>query len=46
MAVVGPAQPVAVAVITEVPVHAGSYVTAPFAVLIVLPAVILAASRL
>jgi hypothetical protein len=46
LAVVGPLQPVAVAVITEVPVHPAVYVTAPVAVLIVLPPAMLAASRL
>ena len=37
VAVVGPLQPVAVAVIVEVPIHVATYVTAPVAALIVLP---------
>ena len=46
VAVLGPPQPVAVAVIIEVPVQPTTKVTAPLVVLIVLPPVKLAASRL
>ena len=42
--VVGPLHPVAVAVITDVPLQLPEYVTAPVAVLIVLPAAKLVAS--
>ena len=42
--VAGPLQPVALAVINEVPDHPAAYVTAPVAELIVLPPAILTAS--
>ena len=46
VAEVGPLQPCAVAVITDVPDHAASKVTSPVAAFIELPPVMLAASRL
>src|SRR5688572_10928041 len=46
VAVFVPSQPVALTVITEVPLHAAVYVTAPVEALIVLPAARLVASRL
>ena len=44
-AVLGPLQPSALAVIVDVPVHPAAKVTAPVEALIVLPPVILAASK-
>jgi hypothetical protein len=46
VAVLGPLQPAALAVITVVPLQVDAYVTSPVDALIELPPVILAASRL
>src|SRR5438128_1994028 len=46
VAVLGPLQPAAMAVITVAPLHEALYVTSPVLASIVLPAAILAASKL
>ena len=46
VAVFGPPQPAALVVIVEVPLHPVEYVTIPVLALMILPAAMLAASRL
>jgi hypothetical protein len=46
VAIAGPLQPVAEAVMVELPVHPATYVTAAVEELMVLPALVVAASKL